>query len=53
VLNLLGDNTDTIKENTETLDISKEVALKVNAEKTIYVNVSLLECRAKSEHKDS
>jgi hypothetical protein len=32
---LLGDNIDTIKENTETLiDASKEVGLEVNAEKT-------------------
>jgi hypothetical protein len=34
-VNLLGDNTDTIKKNTETLtDASKEVGLEVNAEKT-------------------
>jgi hypothetical protein len=34
-VNLLGVNTDTIKENTETLiDASKEVGLEVNAEKT-------------------
>jgi hypothetical protein len=30
--NLLGDNIDTIKKNTETLDTSKEVGLEVNAE---------------------
>jgi hypothetical protein len=37
-VNLLGDNTDTIKKNTETLiDTSKEVGLEVNAEKTKYM----------------
>jgi hypothetical protein len=36
--NLLGDNTDTIKKNTETvIDASKEVGLEVNAEKTKYI----------------
>jgi hypothetical protein len=41
-VNLLGDNTDTIKRNTETLvDISKEVGLDVNTEKTkVYIAVS-------------
>jgi hypothetical protein len=34
-VNLLGDNTDNIKKNAETLtDASKEVGLEVNAEKT-------------------
>jgi hypothetical protein len=34
-VNLLGDDIDTIKKNTETLiDVSKEVGLEVNAEKT-------------------
>jgi hypothetical protein len=33
-VNLLGDNIDTIKQNTETLiDANKEVGLEVNAEK--------------------
>jgi hypothetical protein len=37
-VNLLGDNTDTIKKNTETLiDASKEVGLEVNTEKTKYI----------------
>jgi hypothetical protein len=37
-MNLQGDNTDTIKRNTETLtDASKEVGLEVNTEKTKYM----------------
>jgi hypothetical protein len=36
--NLLGDNIDAIKKNTQTLiDASKEVGLEVNTEKTKYV----------------
>jgi hypothetical protein len=46
-VNLLGDNIDTIKENTYTLiDASKEVSLEVNIEKT--AAVSSPECSAKS-----
>jgi hypothetical protein len=45
-VNLLGDNTDTIKKNTETLiDASKEVGLQVNTEKTKYM---LLSCHQNS-----
>jgi hypothetical protein len=41
VLNLLGDNINTMKENTEALiDASKEVGLEVNAEKTKYMLLS-------------
>jgi hypothetical protein len=40
-VNLLGDNTDTIKKNTETLmDASKEVGLEVNTEETKYMLLS-------------
>jgi hypothetical protein len=36
-INLLEDNKDTIKKNTETLiDASKEVGLEINVEKTKY-----------------
>jgi hypothetical protein len=40
-MNLLGDNIDTIKKNTETLiGASKEVGLELNAEKTKYMLLS-------------
>jgi hypothetical protein len=40
-LDILGDNIDTVKENTETLiDASKMVGLEVNAEKSKYVLLS-------------
>jgi hypothetical protein len=42
-LNLLGDNIDTIKRNTQTLiDASKEVGLKVNTEKTVSIFCCLI-----------
>jgi hypothetical protein len=41
-VNLLGDNIDTIKKNTETIiDASKEVGLGINVEKTNYMLLSL------------
>jgi hypothetical protein len=41
-VNLLRDNVDTIKKNTETLiDHSKEVGLEANTEKTKYILLSL------------
>jgi hypothetical protein len=40
-VNLLGDNIDTMKKNTETLiDASKEVGLEINVEKTKYIFLS-------------
>jgi hypothetical protein len=50
-VNLLRDNINTIKNNTESLiDVSNEVGLEVNAEKVkhVYVAVSSPECRIKS-----
>jgi hypothetical protein len=43
-VNLLGDNIDTMKKNTETLiDASKQVGLEINFEKTKYTSM-LLSC---------
>jgi hypothetical protein len=54
-VNLLRDNIDTIKKNTEILiDASKDVGLEINLEKAKNnVAVSSLECRPKSGHKNS
>jgi hypothetical protein len=39
--NLLGDNLDTIKKNTETLiNVSKEIGLEINVEKPKYMLLS-------------
>jgi hypothetical protein len=41
LLNLLGDNIDTIKRNTQTLtDATKEIGLEVNTKKTKYMLLS-------------
>jgi hypothetical protein len=49
-VNLLGDNIDTIKENTENLTAaSKEVGLKINVERSICCVLSP-EWRSKSGH---
>jgi hypothetical protein len=47
--NLLGDKTDITKKNVKALtDHSKELGLRVNSEKTMYIfYVSSPECRAK------
>jgi hypothetical protein len=40
-VNLLGDNTDNIKKNTETItDASKDIGLQINVEKTKYMLLS-------------
>jgi hypothetical protein len=53
-VNLLGDNIDTLKKNTETLiDASEEVGLEINAHKKVYVAVPSPECRPKPGHKNS
>jgi hypothetical protein len=53
-MNLLGDNIDTMKKNTEILtDGSKEVGLEINVDKTNYAAISSLECRSNSGHKNS
>jgi hypothetical protein len=53
-VNLLGDNIDTIKKNTEILiDASKEVGLKIYIVKTECMLLSSTECRSKSGHENS
>jgi hypothetical protein len=47
-VNLLGDNIDAIKKNTETLiDASKEVGLEINVDKTKYMLLSRQQNRSK------
>jgi hypothetical protein len=53
-VNLLGDNTDVIKKNTETLiDANKEVGLEVNTEKTKYMLLSHHQNAGQSYDKNS
>jgi hypothetical protein len=53
-VNLLGDNVDSIKKNTQTLsDASKEVGLEINVEKTSTCYYTVTGCRSKSGHKNS
>jgi hypothetical protein len=48
-VNLLGDNVDTSKNNTQTsVDGSKEIGLEVNTENYVYVGIFSPKCRAKS-----
>jgi hypothetical protein len=52
-INLLGDNTNTIKENSEILlEVNRNIGLKINAQKTNYMTMS---CHPNSEpeNKDS
>jgi coproporphyrinogen III oxidase-like Fe-S oxidoreductase len=40
-VNVLGDNIDTVKKNTENLiDAGKEISLEINVEKTMYTLLS-------------
>jgi hypothetical protein len=49
-VNLLGDNTDAIKKNKETLiDASKEVGLEINVEKTKYKSLFCQQCAGKNQ----
>jgi hypothetical protein len=54
-VNLLGNNINTIKENTETLlQASRDVGLEINAEKIkLYDHVFSSELRAKPEYMDT
>jgi hypothetical protein len=39
-VNILGDDIDTIKKNTQTFEASKEIGLEVNTEETKYMSLS-------------
>jgi hypothetical protein len=51
-VNLLGDNIDTIKKNTDTL-IVRSLSRNKCRETLVYIGVSSPECRSKSWHKNS
>jgi hypothetical protein len=52
-INLLGDNIDTIKKNTETLiDASKEIVPEVKAEKTKYMLLSRQQNAGQNQNKE-
>jgi hypothetical protein len=54
VVNLLGNDIDTINKNTETLiDANKEGSLEVNAEKTKYMLLSHHQTAGQNHDKDS
>jgi hypothetical protein len=53
--NFLGDSANTTKENSETLlEVSRDIGLEINAEKTEYMIMSLSsEFRSQPEQRDS
>jgi hypothetical protein len=53
-VNLLGDNIDTVKKNTETvIDASKEVGPEINVEKTKYMLLSCHQNAVQNRDKNS
>jgi hypothetical protein len=53
-INLLDDRVNTIKENTATLlEVSRDIGLEINADKTKYMIMSSSELRTEPEYKDS
>jgi hypothetical protein len=53
-VNLLGDSVNTVKENTKALlEISRDVGLEINGQKTVCDHVSSSELRTEPEYKDS
>jgi hypothetical protein len=53
-VSLSGDDINTIKENTDTLlEVTRDVGLEINSEKTNYMNVSSSKLKTEPEYKDS